>query len=294
MMNGKLFEIKRFAVHDGDGIRTTVFLKGCSMKCVWCHNPESISPNSQLAFLKHKCANCGACAFLCACHKKRDGVHLFDNTNCKACGRCADDCLNEALKLYGKDMSVEEVMPVLLEDLPFYKTSGGGITLSGGECLLQAQFCKELLIACKAQGLHTAVDTCGNVPWQNVEEVLPYTDVFLYDVKAIDEDVHKRCTGASNQRILENLKRIDQAGKQIEIRIPYVPGFNDDQMDKIGELLSSLHHVTKVRVLAYHDLARSKYASLQMTDTMPAVIPTEDDIRRAEETLSSYGFTIGH
>lgn len=293
-MNGRVFEIKRFAVHDGDGIRTTVFLKGCSMKCVWCHNPESISVNDQLAFLAHKCTGCGACAQVCSCHSIENGRHLFDRAKCVACGKCAAVCVSEALKLYGKECSAEELMPLLLEDAPFYKTSGGGITISGGECLLQAQFCQELLRACKQHGLHTAVDTCGNVPWSHVEAVLPHTDLFLYDVKAIDEAVHRRCTGASNKNILENLKRIDEAGKQTEIRIPFVPGYNDAEIPKIGEFLSALHHVTKVRVLPYHDLARSKYASLQMPDTMPSVLPTPEALQSAEEILSQYGLVIGH
>lgn len=288
-MKGRIFEIKRFAVHDGDGIRTAVYLKGCSLKCVWCHNPEGIAGKAQMAFLSHKCTGCGACAQVCACHRIEEGRHLFDRSACITCGRCETVCPAEALKIYGKEYSVEEVLSVLLEDKVFYETSGGGITLSGGECLLQADFCRELLKQCKEQGLHTAVDTCGNVPWENVEKVLPYTDVFLYDVKAMDEDVHVRCTGASNERILENLEKIDKAGKSIEIRFPYVPEYNSDQTEKIGAFLSQLQNVTKVRVLAYHDMARSKYHSLQMPDTMPEKVPEAREVEEAREVLRKYG-----
>lgn len=289
MMKGKIFEIKRFAVHDGDGIRTAVYLKGCSLKCLWCHNPEGLCGTPELAFLVHKCVGCGACAQVCHCHKIVDGCHVYDKANCIACGKCVEVCPVEALKLYGKDVTAEELLPTLLEDKPFYDTSGGGITVSGGECLMQADFCEELLRTCKEKGLHTAVDTCGNVPWKNVEKVLPYTDVFLYDVKAVDKDVHIRCTGVTNQRILENLQKIDEAGKPIEVRIPFVPGYNSDQMEKIGMLLSGLKNLTKVRVLAYHDMARSKYVSLQLEDTMPPIIPTEEELAKARETLEKHG-----
>lgn len=288
-MLGRVFEVKRFAVHDGDGIRTTVFFKGCSLKCVWCHNPESLSPKAELAFLEHKCQNCGYCTTICACHKMENQVHVFDKAQCKACGKCVDKCMADALKLYGKDCSVEELMPILLEDKPFYDNSNGGITLSGGECLLQATFCAELLKQCKEKGLHTAVDTCGNVPWKNIEQVLAYTDMFLYDLKAIDEDVHIKCTGMTNKRILENLKRIDAAGKAIEIRVPYVPEYNSSQMEKIAQFVSTLTNVKKVCVLPYHDLARSKYKSLLLPDTMPARLPSNEEMQQAKAQFAEYG-----
>ena len=288
-MKGHIFDIKKFAIHDGDGIRTTVFLKGCPLKCVWCHNPEGISGKDQLAFYKHKCVNCGACVQVCKCHSMKDGVHTFDSSCCIACGKCVDVCLAEALTLYGKMVSADELMPTLLEDKAFYDHSNGGVTLSGGECLLQPEFCAEILKKCKENGIHTAVDTSGCVQWENIERVMEYTDIFLYDMKAIDEDVHIRCTGVTNKIILENLKKIDDAGKKIEIRVPYVPGFNDNQISKIADFISELKNVTKVRVLAYHDFARSKYDSLQMKDTMPPDKPEEEQLAAAKEIFKAKG-----
>lgn len=283
-MTGRIFEIKRFAVHDGDGIRTTVFLKGCPLKCVWCHNPEGIGGTPQLAYYDQKCVGCGGCAAVCpqGAHTVAGLVHTFDRTACIGCGKCADVCVGDALKRYGQEMTVEELLPVLLEDRMFYEQSGGGVTISGGECLLQADFCAELLKALKANGIHTAVDTCGFVSQEAIDKVLPYTDIFLYDLKAVDEAVHIRCTGQSNRLILDNLRHIDACGKPIEIRIPYVPDFNDGEMPAMAALLAELSNVTAVKVLPYHNYAGSKYASLEMEDTLPQRLPTEEEIATAE------------
>ena len=263
-MNALISDIKRFAVHDGDGIRTTVFLKGCPLKCVWCHNPESIGFKPQIAFYENKCIGCGEC--------KRDGF-------------TPDQCLGEAKVLYGKEMSVGELLPLLLEDKDFYETSGGGVTLSGGECLCQADFCAELLKKLKENGINTAVDTCGFVPKESIDKVAEYTDIFLYDIKAIDENVHIKCTGQSNKLILENIKHIDSLGKAIEVRIPYVPEWNSDQIGKIAEFLKDLTNVKAVKVLPYHNYAGSKYAALGMENTLPKILPTDEEIKRAEEML---------
>ncbi|MBE6738752.1 MAG: glycyl-radical enzyme activating protein [Ruminococcaceae bacterium] len=266
-MKALISDIKRFAVHDGDGIRTTVFFKGCPLKCVWCHNPESISFKPQIAFYENKCVGCGEC-------KK-------ENFN-------AENCLGEARVLYGKEMTIEELLPLLLEDKDFYETSGGGVTLSGGECLCQADFCAELLKRLKEQGIHTAVDTCGFVSKENIDKVIPYTDIFLYDVKAIGSDVHIKCTGQPNEIILENLKYIDSLGKNIEIRIPFVPEYNSDQIEKIAKFLKPLKNIKAVKVLPYHNYAGSKYTALGMENTLPQILPTEEEIKKAEETLAQY------
>ena len=260
-------DIKRFAVHDGDGIRTTVFFKGCPLKCVWCHNPESIIFKPQIAFYDNKCIGCGEC-------QKENFT--------------TEGCLGEAKVLYGKKMTVEELLPVLLEDKDFYATSGGGVTLSGGECLCQADFCAELLKALKEKGINTAVDTCGFVPKESIDKVLLYTDTFLYDIKAIDEDVHIKCTGKSNKIILDNLKYIDSLGKKIEIRIPFVPEYNSNQIKKIAEFLRTLKNIKAVKVLPYHNYAGSKYAALNMENTLPQILPTEEEIKKAEEMLVLY------
>ena len=279
-MNANIFEIKRFAVHDGNGIRTTVFFKGCPLKCLWCHNPEGISFKPQLAFYENKCTNCGECASVCpaGAQKITAAGHIYNREKCVLCGGCERACLGNALTLYGKEMTVEELMPILLEDKSFYDNSGGGITLSGGECLCQPDFCAELLKNAKENGLNTAVDTCGFVPRAAIEKVMLFTDMFLYDIKAIDENVHIKCTGQSNRQILENLKYIDAAGKKTEIRYPYVPGYNSGEAESIAEFVSSLKNVTGVRVLPYHNYAGSKYLSLGMKNTLPDKLPDNEEI----------------
>lgn len=283
-MKAKIFEIKRFAVHDGDGIRTTVFFKGCPLKCVWCHNPEGLDGAAQLAFYPEKCVNCMECVQLCpaGAHHNENGLHRFDRAACTACGQCAADCAGEALKLFGREVTVDELLPLLLADRPFYEDSNGGVTLSGGECLLQAQFCAELLRRLKEQGIHTAVDTCGFVPRSALEQVLPYTDIFLYDLKAADEDVHLRCTGRSCRVILDNLRWLDGQGAKTEIRIPYVPDWNDTQMEKLRDVIAELKNVTQVKVLAYHDFAGSKYRALELENTLPARRPDPREVAAAQ------------
>lgn len=265
-MKARIFEIKRFAVHDGDGIRTTVFFKGCPLRCVWCHNPEGISQKTQTAYYAHKCIGCGEC-------KREDFL--------------TSECLGDARVEYGRDVTIDELLPVLLEDKEFYANSGGGVTLSGGECLMQADFCAELLKALKSEGIHTAVDTCGFAPRAALDRVVPYTDVFLYDLKAYDEDVHIKCTGCSNKLILENLKYLDTIGKTVEIRIPFVPEYNDGEMEKTAHFLASLKNISKVRVLPYHNYAGSKYAALDMENTLPLTLPSKEELEAAKALIRS-------
>lgn len=290
-MNAIVFEIKRFAVHDGDGIRTTVFFKGCPLKCVWCHNPEGIDFKFQLAYYQDKCMNCGKCVAACptGAHKITDRGHTFERALCVACGKCAKTCLGTALTFYGKEVTVEELLPILLEDKDFYETSGGGVTLSGGECLCQVDFCIELLKSLKEHGIKTAIDTCGFVSKESIDKVIPYTDVFLYDIKAVDDNVHFRCTGQSNKTILENLRYIDDCGKNIEIRIPYVPGYNADQIEPIIKIMLELKNIVKVRVLPYHNYAGSKYDSLDMKNTLPEVVPSQSEIDEIISKITNCG-----
>ena len=261
---GIITDIKHFAIHDGDGIRTTVFFKGCPLRCVWCHNPEGLSSMPETVFYAHKCISCGVCL--------KEGF-------------TADDCLGKARILYGREVTVIDLIPELLEDKDFYLSSGGGVTLSGGECLVQADFCAELLERLKREGINTALDTCGCVSWDSFEKVLPFTDTFLFDLKAVDDDVHKRCTGASNKLIIENLRRLDGLGANIEIRIPFVPGYNDGEIEKMAELLSSLPSIKRMRVLPYHNLAGSKYEALGMVNTLPDRLPTDKEMERAREII---------
>ena len=197
-MEGYIFDVKHFAVHDGPGIRTTVFFKGCPLKCVWCHNPESISKNKQLGYVEHKCVNCGSCVSVCTVGAHcfdADNTHRFDREKCTLCGKCADVCSVDALSVYGRYEDIDYIVNDILEDKDFYDSSNGGVTLSGGECLMQADFCAALLKKLKDNGINTAVDTCGFVSKDTLDKVIPYTDIFLYDFKAYDEDVHIKCTG---------------------------------------------------------------------------------------------------
>ena len=233
---GLLLDVKRFAVHDGPGIRTTLFLKGCPLKCIWCHNPEGISRVPELAYYAHKCIHCGECVTVCPrnAHQLREGKHVFLPENCIACGACEPRCLGEALRLFGKKISVGEAVETVLEDRLFYVESGGGVTLSGGEPLLQSAFCRDFLSEMKKEGIHTAVDTCGFVNWDAFQCVLPVTDMFLFDVKHTDSAAHRKLTGQGNELILENLRKLSEMKARIEVRMPLVPGCNDSRIISAG------------------------------------------------------------
>ncbi|MBQ8381494.1 MAG: glycyl-radical enzyme activating protein [Clostridia bacterium] len=289
MSQGMIFDVKRFAIHDGDGIRTTLFFKGCPLSCVWCHNPEGISMKPEVAYYRHKCKCCGACAKACpeGAHSFTEGGHIFDRDKCLGRGECEAVCPNSAIKYYGRQVTADEILPELLSDRAFYENSGGGVTLSGGECLMQADFAAEILSRLKEEGIHTAVDTSGYVPREAFDKVLPYTDVFLYDVKAIDPAVHKRCTGRDNSLILNNLKYISSRGAAIEIRIPFVPGYNDSEITAIAEFLDTVGGITKIKVLPYHNLAASKYEALGMKNTLPERVPTDEELKSAISAIRS-------
>lgn len=290
MTQARYIDIKRFAVHDGPGVRTTLFLKGCSLRCIWCHNPESRSMQPELAIHYPKCTLCGECAKVCACHRIVSGVHEFDRAECKACGKCETVCPSGALELFGKTITVEKAAEKLLEDRIFY-TDGGGITISGGEPLLHSGFCFELLKRMKAEGIHCAVDTCGNVPWSAFETVLPHTDMFLYDFKCADPEKHQKLTGCRNELICKNLKKLSETGKEIEIRMIMVPEHNMEENDlrAAGEFLAPLKNISAVRLLAYHSLARSKFKAVGHPDTMPDVeSPDAKTLEKCAEILRSY------
>ena len=293
-MKGLLAEIKRLAVHDGPGIRTTLFLKGCSLACRWCHNPETISARPEIGLLRRKCIGCGRCVDVCAvgAHELRDGTHLFDRSQCTACGKCVDACLPGALEYYGQEISVEGAVDAVLEDRTFYAHSGGGCTFSGGEPLLQAPFCAAVCERLRELGIHCAIDTSGAVPWESFETMLPQVDLFLYDLKLLDNHQHRECTGASNQLALENLRRLSSRDVPIEIRIPLIPGINDADRDlqAAGEFLHGLANITRVQLLPYNGLARSKYEAIGRPDTMPdARTPDATAMARAAAVLRRSG-----
>ena len=288
-MDGIITDIKRMSTHDGDGIRTTIFLKGCPLRCLWCHNPETQSELAQIKLIQKKCSNCGKCLAVCSCHSITDGIHLIDRSRCVGCARCVEVCPNNALEIQGRTISSDNVVKIALEDVQFYSVSGGGVTISGGEPLMQYNFCTEILSKLKSYGIHTALDTCGCSPQSSVAQVADYTDIFLYDIKAIDESVHLKCTGRGNEQILDNLKYLEKISKPVEIRVPYIPGYNSDQIEKIGLFLSPMKVIKKVKVLPYHNLAKSKYDSLGMKFRSEIRVPSNSEIDSAVLKLKKFG-----
>ena len=292
-ITGILLDTKRFAVHDGPGIRTAFFTKGCPLKCIWCHNPESTFPLPQTGFYKDLCRSCGSCRAVCpaAAHSFEEGQHLFDGDSCLACGKCEEVCPVSAMKLYGREVTVEEAFALALEDRDFYENSNGGVTVSGGEPLMQKEFTLSLFKALKKEKIHTALDTCAFVPQKTLEEALEVTDMFLVDFKHADSMMHKRLTGQSNELIKANLEFLSANGARIEIRIPFVPGCNDSDgnMESTGAFLGGLC-IESVKLLPYHALARNKYRALRIPDTMPeAESPSEEKIAAAAAILQKYG-----
>ncbi len=268
MTKATIFDIQRFSVHDGPGIRTTVFIKGCPIKCLWCHNPESQAPYPQLMFHKEQCIGCGKCVRVCesACHRwEEDGTHRILREACTHCGSCVQECVG-ALSMCGKKMTPDEVLQVVLRDRCFYENSGGGLTLSGGEPLWSIDFSYELLRLAKEAGLHTALETSGCSKWEDLERIRPFVDLFLYDYKETDSDLHKQFTGVSNHLILDNLKRLNDTGASVILRCPIIPGCNDreDHFQAIGRLADALPCITGVDIEPYHPLGRSKSLDLGM------------------------------
>ena len=286
---GRIFAIKRFEIHDGPGIRTTVFLQGCPLSCRWCHNPEGLKGRPVLGFRENKCVSCGACTAVCGAHGIVNGKHVYDRSKCVSCGKCVERCVNNALTLYGREVNAEELLPVLLEDRPFYESScgaeRGGVTISGGEPLLQADLTVELLRLLRQNGIDTALDTCGFAPREAFERALPYTDHFLFDIKAIDASLHRELTGVSNEMILSNIAFLSEKGADIEVRVPFIPGMNDGEMPEIARFLSGLN-IRAVKILPYHGFASDKYLSLGMT--YPAAGVKEPDHAQTEAAVSLF------
>lgn len=260
---GTIFEIQRFCIHDGPGIRTTVFLKGCPLRCAWCHNPEGMRPGSELAFEPTLCIGCGFCFRVCpsGAHRRADnGSHILERGVCAVCGSCTRECYAQALEWVGREVSVGEAMATVLRDRPFYETSGGGMTLSGGEPLAQPDFAAALLRLARAEGLHTCIETCGHAPWEVFARILPDTDLFLYDIKETDSARHAEFTGVSNVLILDNLRRLHDAGARVWLRCPIIPGCNDraDHLEAVVALARSLAGLAGVDLATYNPLGESK------------------------------------
>ena len=269
-MTGCISGIKRMEIHDGDGLRTTVFFKGCPLNCIWCHNPESIQFAPQTAFFKSKCISCGRC----------NGIRN-EHT--------ADLCPVSAIYLYGRYYELNDLLDVILKDAPFFENGAGGVTLSGGECLAQPDFAISLSRALFEKSISVYIDTCGYTKWETLERIIPYTDKFLYDIKAIDPDIHISCTGKDNRVILENLRSLSRRGCKTEIRYPLVKGYNDGECEKIALFLKDLKGITKVKILQYHSLSASRYEALGKENTLPATETTFADIENAVSIFRKYG-----
>lgn len=254
MLTATIFDIERNSYVDGPGIRTTVFFKGCNLKCRWCHNPESQSPKPQMMFYKDKCKGCGKCKVFCPNHLE----------SCDLCGKCTVYCPVDARRVCGRTYTIDEVFEEVIKDKAFYENSGGGVTFSGGECMLQIDFLLEILKKCKENGIHTAVDTAGHIPWESFEKIIPDTDLFLYDIKAMNDEIHKEYTGVSNSLILENLARLLKSNVGVWVRVPIIPGVNDteDEMKKIKSFFEANGYPEKVELLPYHAMGENKYSAI--------------------------------
>jgi pyruvate formate lyase activating enzyme len=265
-MTGTIFNIQRYSINDGPGIRTTVFLKGCPLYCKWCHNPESISPGKEVLLRDNRCIRCGDCFVRCEqdAIQQDDNGFITDREKCIQCGNCIDVCFAEARILVGNEMTTNEVISEILKDELFYTESNGGVTFSGGEPFLQHEFLHSLLTQCKQHNIHTAVDTTGYTSVEILQRSINFIDLFLYDIKTMNDAIHKSFTGVSNKLILENLKKLSEWQKNITIRIPIIHGINDnlEEIRNIGVFVESLRNISEIHLLPYHKSGIEKYQRL--------------------------------
>ena len=296
MNTGIIFNIKKFAIHDGPGIRTTVFLKGCPLRCQWCHNPESWLREPEISLAQEKCIRCYQCVSSCPAQaiSLKDGYPYTDKEKCALCGTCVSICPAQAREIIGRRINTAEVMRELRKDLIFYQESNGGVTFSGGEPLEQINFLAQLLLLCKEENIPTVVDTCGCTPWANLERILPIVDLWLFDLKVLDEQKHEHYTGASNQLILENLRRLSEKTKEIEIRIPLIPGVNNtiEEMAEMAGFIRSLS-LSQVSILPFHRLGLDKYRRLGLSTNMEQItVPSQKDIEVTKQLFSKHNLRV--
>jgi len=280
MTTGTVFNIQRYSIHDGPGIRTTVFLKGCPLNCWWCQNPESQLSGQEMIFWGDRCIGCGACSTICpsGAIKIKNGIPVTEKEKCILCGKCIEKCPAIAREMIGEKLTTEEVIKEVEKDLVFYEESGGGVTFSGGEPLGQSEFLESLLNGCREKKIHIAVDTSGYISWEILNKISSKVDLFLYDLKLMDNERHKKYTGVSNEIILENLKKLSSVHNNIFIRFPIIPGINDDYQNirKMGEFLSSLE-IAQVNLLSYHHIGIDKYRRSGMTYKLADIRPPSEE-----------------
>jgi pyruvate formate lyase activating enzyme len=294
-VTGTTFNIQRYSIHDGPGIRTTVFLKGCPLSCTWCHNPEGLSPEAELVVVHDRCVGCGACVEACPNPPATsgDGRAVPDRSSCLRCGSCVDVCVAGARRLVGRTMTLDELMAEVERDRAFYEESGGGVTFSGGEPFEQAEFLLACLRACGESGIHTAVDTSGHAPRAVILDAAAHTDLFLYDLKLLDESEHLELVGIPLAPVLANLQALDEAGAEIWIRFPLIPGITDSKanVERLGRRVASLR-TRRVHVLPFHRTAADKYARIERRWGHSDLAASEDSTKRVAETLGQMGLDV--
>lgn len=296
-MKGIIFDIQRFSIHDGPGIRTIAFLKGCPLHCFWCQNPEGIHLKPEIMFYPERCIDCGRCVTVCpqGAHVIRDGMHVYLREKCIVCGKCTETCYAGALQLTGKLMAVDEVVEEVLRDRIFYEMSNGGVTLSGGDPVVQHDFSQAILERCKAEGLHTAIETAANCQWNDLATLLPVTDLIMMDIKHLDPNRHREVTGISNERILDNARQLAQTNKPLIIRVPVVPTVNDtpEEIGAIAQFVRSFPNLQYFELLPFHRLGESKYHALGLN--YPASYlrtPTKDKMRELATKAEKFGIEV--
>ena len=296
MSTGIVFNIQKYSIHDGPGIRTTIFLKGCPFNCWWCHNPESQSPSLELIFWEDRCINCQTCLAVCpsGAIQFKDGIALTDKEKCKLCGECVKKCPTQAREIIGKKMTSGEVMKEIEKDSVFYQESGGGITFSGGEPLMQQEFLEELLQCCREKKIHIALDTSGYSSWQFLDKIRRLIDLFLYDIKIMNDEKHKKYTGISNQIILDNLEKLSLLKENVFIRIPVIPNINDDDQNikNIGKFLEPLN-IRQVEILSYHNIGSEKYKRLGKVYSLENIqTPPKEKLLEISNILKKFSLNI--